>query len=87
MTSMVFDDAMRFRWLTEDHEDKEARDKARSLLARMLVMSYGDACAAIDSAMADEVLRMMKSTAYNFQPVCEHGKRKYESCQHCERLV
>lgn len=87
MTNMVFDDAMRFRWLTEDHDDEAARKRSRELLARMPVMSYGDACAAIDSAMADEVLQMMKSTAYNYQPTCEHGKRRYESCPHCERLV
>ena len=68
VTAHTFDDAIRFRWLTEDHADKETRAKCRELLKRMGAMSYGDVCAAIDSAMADEILRMMKSTAAAVTP-------------------
>jgi hypothetical protein len=48
----VAGDAARFRWLTEDHADRETRAKCRAILDRMGCMSYAAACADIDAAMA-----------------------------------
>lgn len=44
-------DIERFRWLTEDHADKETRSKRNELLGRMRVMSYSAATTDIDHAM------------------------------------
>lgn len=41
-------DAARFMWLTEDHQDAETRERCRSILARMDVMSRSAACIEID---------------------------------------
>jgi hypothetical protein len=57
------DDAIRFRWLTEDHADPDTRAKCRELLGRMGVMSYSSACTDIDSAMARATKRSMLRTA------------------------
>lgn len=56
-------DAMRFRWLTDDHADPETRAKCRELLGRMGTMSYSAACTDIDHAMADATRRGMLRTA------------------------
>jgi hypothetical protein len=47
-------DAERYRWLTEDHDSKEMRNRCIEILARMPVMSYSAACAAIDAARKGE---------------------------------
>ena len=43
-------DAERYRWLVEDHDDRETRAKCRELLDRLGMMSYSAASAAIDTA-------------------------------------
>lgn len=45
-------DGARFRWLCEDHSDRETRERCRSLIDRLSVMSYSDAVMSIDAAMA-----------------------------------
>ena len=45
-------DAKRYLWLTEDHEDYATRDRCRSILERMPVMSYSAACLDIDYAIS-----------------------------------
>ena len=45
-------DGARFRWLCEDHSDRETRERCRSLIDRLPVMSYSDAVMSIDAAMA-----------------------------------
>ncbi|HSC06121.1 MAG TPA: hypothetical protein VLD59_04785 [Steroidobacteraceae bacterium] len=60
-------DAERFRWLTEDHADPEARAKCRELLGRMGAMSYSAACTDIDSAMAADIKRQMLRVADEFK--------------------
>ena len=45
-------DSARFRWLCEDHDDRETREQCRSLIDRLPVMSYSDAVMSIDAAMA-----------------------------------
>ena len=45
------EDSTRLRWLLEDHSDFETRERCRKVLARMPVMSYSAATAAIDAAM------------------------------------
>ena len=45
-------DGARFRWLCEDHSDRETRERCRSLIDRLPVMSYSDAVVSIDAAMA-----------------------------------
>lgn len=45
-------DGARFRWLCEDHSDSETRERCRSLIDRLSVMSYSDAVMSIDAAMA-----------------------------------
>jgi hypothetical protein len=47
-------DAERYRWLTEDHDSKEMRNRCLEILSRMPVMSYSAACAAIDAARKGE---------------------------------
>jgi FtsZ-binding cell division protein ZapB len=47
-------DAERYRWLTEDHDSKEMRNRCLEILSRMPVMSYSAACAAIDAARTGE---------------------------------
>ena len=44
-------DGARFRWLCEDHSDRETRERCRSLIDRLPVMSYSDAVMSIDAAM------------------------------------
>lgn len=83
-------DAMRFRWLTEDHADPETRAKCRELLRRMAVMSYSAACADIDSAMAQATKREMLRTAAEwrrYQPTCVHGRYGDEDCADCPRTA
>lgn len=46
-------DALRFRWLTEDHDDDDERDKCREILSRMWCMSHSKASQAIDAAIAE----------------------------------
>ena len=45
-------DGARFRWLCEDHSDRETRERCRSLIDRLSVMSYSEAVMSIDAAMA-----------------------------------
>lgn len=45
-------DGARFRWLCEDHGDRETREKCRSLIDRLSGMSYSAAVMSIDAAMA-----------------------------------
>ena len=45
------EDAARFRWITEDHDDRATREKCREILSRMCVMSYSATCQAIDAAI------------------------------------
>ena len=45
-------DGARFRWLCEDHGDRETREQCRRLIDRLTVMSYSDAVMSIDAAMA-----------------------------------
>ena len=45
-------DGARFRWLCEDHSDRETRERCRSLIDRLPAMSYSDAVMSIDAAMA-----------------------------------
>ena len=45
-------DGARFRWLCEDHSDRETRERCRRLIDRLPVMSYSDAVMSIDAAMA-----------------------------------
>lgn len=83
-------DAMRFRWLTEDHADPETRAKCRELLSRMAVMSYSAACTDIDSAMAQATKREMLRTAIEwrrYQPTCAHGRYGDEDCADCQRTA
>lgn len=47
-------DAERYRWLTEDHDSKEMRNRCLEILSRMPVMSYSAACAAIDAVRKGE---------------------------------
>jgi FtsZ-binding cell division protein ZapB len=47
-------DAERYRWLTEDHDSKEMRNRCLEILSRMPVISYSAACAAIDAARKGE---------------------------------
>jgi hypothetical protein len=44
-------DALRFKWLCEDHEDKEARQACREILNRASVMSISAMRTAIDIAI------------------------------------
>ena len=44
-------DGARFRWLCEDHSDRETREQCRSLIDRLSVMSYSAAVMSIDAAM------------------------------------
>lgn len=46
------DDAERFRWLTEDHADRDTRARCRAILECMPVRSYSAACLSIDAARA-----------------------------------
>jgi lipopolysaccharide biosynthesis protein len=84
-------DAMRFRWLTEDHADPETRAKCRDLLSRMGVMTYSAACRDIDSAMAQATKREMLRTAVEWQrryePTCAHGRYSDEDCADCPRTA
>lgn len=84
-------DAMRFRWLTEDHADPETRAKCRELLSRMGVMTYSSACRDIDSAMAQATKREMLRTAAEWQrryePTCAHGRYSDEDCTDCPRTA
>ena len=84
-------DAMRFRWLTEDHADPETRAKCRELLSRMGVMTYSAACTDIDSAMAQATKREMLRTAGEWQrryePTCAHGRYSDEDCTDCPRTA
>lgn len=84
-------DAMRFRWLTEDHADPETRAKCRELLSRMGVMTYSAACTDIDSAMAQATKREMLRTAGEWQrryePTCAHGRYSDEDCADCQRTA
>ncbi len=50
VTMKLHEDAMRFRWLTEDHDDRETRLRRNDLLKRMSVTSYSAACMDIDIA-------------------------------------
>lgn len=45
-------DAARWHWITEDHADRETREKCREILGRLPLMSYSAACAAVDAARA-----------------------------------
>lgn len=45
-------DGARFRWLCEDHSDRETREQCRSLIDRLPGMSYSAAVMSIDAAMA-----------------------------------
>lgn len=56
-------DAERYRWLTEDHADRETRTKCREILDRMATMSYGAACEAIHVARVDAALRAVSKAA------------------------
>lgn len=47
----LYQDALRYRWITEDHADPETRDKCRDILKRLPLMSYSAASSAIDNAM------------------------------------
>lgn len=84
-------DAMRFRWLTEDHADPQTRAKCRDLLSRMGVMTYSAACRDIDSAMAQTTKREMLRTAVEWQrrcePTCAHGRYSDEDCADCPRTA
>lgn len=44
----IFEDANRFRWITTDHDGREARERCREILQRMTGMSYSAAGRDID---------------------------------------
>jgi lipopolysaccharide biosynthesis protein len=44
-------DALRFWWLTHDHDSSEEREKVRTILRRMEVMSASAVRAYIDAAL------------------------------------
>lgn len=46
-------DAERYRWLTEDHDDRAKREARREICERLPVMSYSAASDAIDAAMQE----------------------------------
>lgn len=47
---MLYADAERYRWLTEDHADPAMREQCRGIIDRMSVRSYSATSAAIDAA-------------------------------------
>jgi hypothetical protein len=47
-------DAARYRWLCEDHDERDVREHRNEILRRMPVMSYSAASTAIDAAMKGE---------------------------------
>lgn len=64
-------DADRYRWLTDDHEDRETRLACRDIQARMGVKSYSAVSADIDAAMEgshagakDMTVKMPKPVAW-----------------------
>lgn len=46
-------DAERFRWLCEDHDDKETRERRNRILDCFSVHSYSASCMDIDAAMKE----------------------------------
>lgn len=62
--AMLIDDGMCFRWLTEDHADRTTRERCRSLIGRMSVMSY--------SATKADVIVAMRETSVPYPTFCIH---------------
>lgn len=66
-------DGARFRWLCEDHSDRETRERCRSLIDRLPVMSYSDAVMSIDEIMAaigrhgDDCIRDADAASESFE--------------------
>lgn len=70
-------DGARFRWLCEDHSDRETRERCRSLIDRLPVMSYSDAVMSIDEIMAaigrhgDDCIRDADAASESFEALRE----------------
>jgi hypothetical protein len=54
-------DAIRFRWLNEDHADAETREKARELAGRLGTSSYFSIARDIDAAIASSAAQEKKN--------------------------
>ena len=79
-------DALRYRWLTADHDDPAQRQCARDITERMAVMSYASVSASIDAAMTlggEDADRATTAPAPQPAVRCE----LVESCRKCRHSV
>jgi len=73
-------DAERFRWLADDHSDKETREKCAEILERMQVLSYSAASQAIDQARYDAAIRAVSGAAIR----AAFGECPGDGCPGCQ---
>lgn len=66
-------DAARLRWLLEDHDNSDMRERCRELLERLPLMSYSAATTAIDAVISSDGLFPLGDRALIFGWRCSEA--------------